>query len=167
MTAIKRVNRRRPSYFHGQLLDEKDFLAEQEYHRANLRRHHATFHSWGVIEGLTVTVDNGRAVVAPGVAVDSFGREVRLDEPAVLELTGFSRGESFHILLAYEEDGGETRPTEHGASGASGIAEYSVVSASTTAARSMGSSVRRNAPPETGGMSATSSPSAKAWLRPT
>ena len=133
MTAIKRVNRRRPSYFRGQLLDETDFRAEQEYHRDAWRRHHATFHSWGVIDGLTVTVDNGRAAVAPGVAIDSLGREVRLDEPAVLDLAGLSQGETIYVVLAYEEESGDPRPSDHGDAGASRMIEYSVLSAATTA----------------------------------
>ena len=82
MTAIKRVTRHQPWFLRGQLLDETDFHAEQEYHRDVWRRHHAAFHSWGVINGLTVTVDNGRVSVAAGVAIDSLGHEVRLDEPA-------------------------------------------------------------------------------------
>lgn len=132
MTPIKRVNRRRPSYFRGQLLDETDFRAEQEYHQDAWRRHHATFHSWGVIDGLTVTVENGRAVVAPGVAIDSLGCEVRLDEPAVLDLAGFSQGETIHVVLAHEEEAGDTRPSDHGEPGSSRVIEYSVLSASTT-----------------------------------
>jgi len=133
MTPIKRVSRRRPSYFRGQLLDETDFRDEQAYHRDAWRRHHATFHSWGVIDGLTVTVENGRAVVSPGVAIDSLGREVRLDEPAVLDLAGFSPGEMIYVLLSYEEEAGDPRPSDHGDAGASRVTEYSVVSASTTA----------------------------------
>ena len=132
MTPIKRVNRRRPSYFRGQLLDETDFRAEQDYHRDAWRRHHATFHSWGVIDGLTVTVDNGRAVVSPGVAIDSLGHEVRVDEPAVVDLAGFSQGETIHIVLAYEEEAGDTRPSDHGEGGTARVIEYSVLSASTT-----------------------------------
>jgi hypothetical protein len=133
MTPIKRENRRRPSYFRGQLLDETDFLAEQEYHREAWRRHHSAFHAWGVIDGLTVSVDGARATVAPGTAIDALGREVRLDEPAVLDLTDFTRGETIYIVLAYEEERGDVRPSEHGQSGVSSTIEYSVLSATTTA----------------------------------
>jgi hypothetical protein len=132
MTPIKRVNRHRPSYFNGQLLDEKDFRAEQDYHREAWRRHLATFHSWGVIDGLTVTVNDGRATVAPGMAIDGLGREVRLDEPAVLDLAGMPQGETIYIVLSHEEEAGDTRPTDHGESGVSRMTEYSVLSASTT-----------------------------------
>jgi hypothetical protein len=133
MTPIKREIRRRPSYFRGQLLDETDFLAEQKYHVDAWRRHHAWFHSWGVIDGLTVTVDKGRAVVAPGVAIDSLGREVQIDEATALDLTGFSRGEAIYIVLAYEEEGGDPHLSEHGEAHTSRVIEYSVLSASETA----------------------------------
>ena len=132
MTPIKRENRRRPSYFHGQLLDEKDFHDEQKYHIDSWRRHHASFHSWGVIRGLTVTAEKGKAVVAPGVAIDGLGREVRLDEATDLDLSGFSRGEPIYITLVCEEEGGEPRPADHGEPNASRTIEYSVLSASST-----------------------------------
>jgi len=133
MTPIKRENWRRPSYFNGQLLDEGDFGAEQKYHLEAWRRHHATFHSWGVIDGLTVTVNDGRAMVAPGKAIDSLGNEVRLDEPAVLDLAGLPQGETIYVVLAHEEEAGEMRPSDQGKPGPTRVIEYSVLSASTTA----------------------------------
>jgi hypothetical protein len=133
MTPIRKENRRRPAYFRGQLLDETDFHAEQDYHLKAWQRHHATFHSWGVINGLTVTLQQGQAVVAPGAAIDSLGREVRLDEAVALDLTGFSAADTVYVLLTYEEEPGEPRATEHGEPGAARVIEYSVLSATTTA----------------------------------
>jgi len=133
MTPIKKEMRRRPSYFNGQLLDEKDFRAEQQYHVDSWRRHQTAFHSWGVVDGLTVTVEHGKAVVAPGVAIDSLGHDVSLDQPTVLDLTGFPRGEAIYIVLAYEEEGGDAQPSDRGEAHASRWIEYSVLSASSTA----------------------------------
>ena len=101
MTPIKRATRHRPWYFRGQLLDETDFRVEQDYHRNAWHRHHTTFHSWGVIDGLTVTFHQDKKLsVAPGTAIDSLGREIHLAETATLDLTGFSSGETVYITLS-------------------------------------------------------------------
>ncbi|PWT83696.1 MAG: hypothetical protein C5B57_06415 [Blastocatellia bacterium] len=133
MTPIKRATRRRPSYFRGQLLDETDFRLEQDYHRNAWHRHHTTFHSWGVIDGLTATLHQDTKVsVAPGTAIDSLGREIHLDEVANLDLAGFSAGETVYLTLSYEEEPGEPRPSEQGEASAARVLEYSVLSASRT-----------------------------------
>ena len=56
MTAIRQLIRSRPAYFRGQLLDEADFRSEQDYHRDAGLLHNTTLHSWGVVEGLTVSL---------------------------------------------------------------------------------------------------------------
>jgi hypothetical protein len=128
----KRVSRIRPAYFRGQLLDEADFQAEQDYHRDTARRHNSAFHAWGVVQGLTVTFDGTRRVsVSPGLAVDALGHEVILDEPAVVDLSGFDASRPVFVLLSYGEEPGESRATEHG-EGAARVHELSVVAASTT-----------------------------------
>jgi len=130
MTSTKRVTRSRPSYFRGQLLDESDFRVEQDYHRNASLRHNTTLHSWGVVDGLTVSLDGKRVTVAPGVAVDRLGREIALDETTTLDLAAFASGETISVLLSYEEGTGEQRQSEYG-EGAARTMEYTVLSAST------------------------------------
>jgi hypothetical protein len=77
---------RRPNYFTGQLLGAEDFIAEQEYHRGQQRRHNLHCHGIGVVSGLTVSTENGKGgstvVVEPGVAIDAAGNELHLCMPA-------------------------------------------------------------------------------------
>src|SRR5262245_52660333 len=68
---------KRLRYFHGQFLQDQDFIDEQKYHVDRQRRLGRLFHGPGVVEGLAVTAltTEGAAVrVAPGTALDSSGR---------------------------------------------------------------------------------------------
>ena len=46
---------RRPNYFYGQMLGEREFRGEQEYFREKLKLHQRCLHGWGVVCGLDVT----------------------------------------------------------------------------------------------------------------
>lgn len=131
-TSIKRVTRSRPSYFRGQLLDETDFRDEQNYHRDALRLHHTRFHSWGVVDGLSVSLQpNNKVAVAAGLAVDTLGREIGLEESTLVDLSGFSTSEAVYITLSFEEEPGDLRQAENGEAGPARMVEYSVLSATT------------------------------------
>ena len=69
MIPLRRVTRTRLAYFRGQLLDESDFRAEQDYHRHAWHLHNKKIHKWGVVDGLEVELhDDGKKVsVAPGM----------------------------------------------------------------------------------------------------
>ena len=85
ITDIERLN-----YYEGEFLGAADFQAEQEYHRDMRRRHNIGQHTWGIVSGLDlVQIPNGTSVpganpslpevdvyVQPGMAVDTFGREI-------------------------------------------------------------------------------------------
>ena len=132
MIPIKRLTRSRPSYFRGQLLDETDFRAEQDYYRNAFLLHNTKFHSWGVVSGLTVGLHENRKVsVAPGMAVDGLGREIVLEETAVLDVSAFGTDQPFYVTLSYEEALGEQRQSEFG-EGPARVMEYSVLSAATS-----------------------------------
>ena len=83
---------RRPSFFLGQLLDEKTLQAEQDYHRDMQRRHNLELHGVGIVRGLGVRVEastdaeEGRLYIEPGYAIDGCGREVVLGRAAELAL---------------------------------------------------------------------------------
>ncbi len=80
--AIQRVN-----YFTGEFLKEEDFRDEQTYHMELRRRHNKLLHQQGVMDGLQVTVGQGKVTVAPGMAIDQQGREIVLSEGDKRDLT--------------------------------------------------------------------------------
>lgn len=133
MTPVKRIAWKRPQYFRGQLLDENDFRAEQDYHRNARLLHNLRFHSWGVVYGLAVSRDSDvQLSVAPGLAVDSLGREVILEEAAVIDVTEFGPNRTVFLTFSCDEKTEEPRRSDYG-EGLARAVEYSVVSASTTA----------------------------------
>jgi hypothetical protein len=95
---------KRPTYYDGQLLLAKDFLAEQEYH-VRARQHHSRLSwDWGVVRGLAVTPAHDRSVrIAAGAAIDEKGNDIRLDDSSVIDLSDFRPRDRLHVCLAYEE----------------------------------------------------------------
>jgi hypothetical protein len=100
MTDIERLN-----YYEGEFLGALDFEAEQEYHRDMRRRHNIGPHTWGIVSGLDIAQFlNGGAnnevdvYIQPGVAVDGFGREIVLFEPAQLTVDLFADFPSKQLL---------------------------------------------------------------------
>lgn len=77
---------RRPWYFHGMLLDDKDFLAEQAYHANKRRLLNRTLHGSGVVCGMGLKLKCGRAIeVSPGLALDCCGNEIYVDKVVTLD----------------------------------------------------------------------------------
>ena len=80
----------RNNYFTGKLLTERDLTAEQRYMIDKLRLHHIALHGWGVICGLKVRshphCPDRRAIIEPGLAVDSCGRFIRVLKEIEVEL---------------------------------------------------------------------------------
>ena len=87
----------RNNYFTGKLLTERDFTAEQRYMVDKLRLHHIALHGWGVVCGLKVTphpkLPSLRLVVEPGLAIDGWGREIRVPESIEGELPSLQPSE--------------------------------------------------------------------------
>jgi hypothetical protein len=88
----------RNNYFTGKLLTERDFTAEQRYLVDKLRLHHVALHGWGVVCGLKVTphpkLPSLRLVVEPGLAIDGWGREIRVPESIDYELPSLQPSEA-------------------------------------------------------------------------
>jgi hypothetical protein len=100
--------RRRPRYFEGRLLSADDLTLEQEYHR-EMRHLQNRILGSGIVEGLTLSIDDDTITVSPGLALDVLGREIVLTEPFTL-LAGkpsTKPGASSVITAAWEqvEDG--------------------------------------------------------------
>jgi hypothetical protein len=99
MTEIKR-----PNYFTSQFLVESDFNDEQKYHREMRYRHHQSFHTWGVVDGLGVTKTGNQVSISAGMAVDNEGREIILvpTDPAPQPLVLSGAGDVY-ITIEYQE----------------------------------------------------------------
>jgi hypothetical protein len=94
----------RPNYYHGQLLLEDDFLAEQSYHVSARLRHNVNLHGWGIVRGLEVVSSSEKSVtVNPGFAIDEFGHDIAVDQAENLDLSGFEPNDLVRVGLAYEE----------------------------------------------------------------
>jgi beta-glucanase (GH16 family) len=70
-------------YTTGMLLTADEFAIEQAYHVERRRLLNRMLHGAGVISGLDVTGgdDDGTVTVAPGFALDGWGREILICEP--------------------------------------------------------------------------------------
>ncbi len=71
--AISRVR-----YFSNQFLRTPDFTDEQRYHLDMRRRHNIGHHTFGIVAGLELQLQDDLPVVEPGMAVDGYGRELVL-----------------------------------------------------------------------------------------
>lgn len=99
----RKVSLRRLAYFTGQLLDEGDFRAEQEYHLEGRRRHLRRMHTPGVV-GLELSVVAPRTLqVSPGLAVDARGREIVVEETLTIAVNGAAPNASSYVTIEYGE----------------------------------------------------------------
>jgi hypothetical protein len=83
---IERVN-----YFNGQRLEASDFRADQDYHMRVRRKVLSALYSPGIIQGFEVTphpTDQHKVVVAPGVGLDYWGRELILLDTTDVQAAG-------------------------------------------------------------------------------
>jgi hypothetical protein len=103
MGKIKGHIEKRPNYYHGQLLTEKDFLREQLYH-IEARRRHNKAHGAGVVSGLHLTPrDNRSVLLEPGYAIDHPGNELAITAPVTIDLKDYEPNASLQIGIYYED----------------------------------------------------------------
>jgi hypothetical protein len=80
----------RVRYRERQRLAAEDLQAEQRYRLAAMGRHLLGPHQWGVVRGLWLVADAvrgpGNWLLAPGVAIDGYGRELLVTRP--IEIAG-------------------------------------------------------------------------------
>lgn len=92
---------RRPMVRDGQVLCAADLNAAHEY-LVNLRRWHLTgAHTWGIVSGLALVGDTaagGDITIQPGLAVDGYGRELRV--PMALRIPAVRLGSLADALQA-------------------------------------------------------------------
>lgn len=82
----------RLNFITGQLLSAEDLKREQDYHREKACLRNRLLHGWGVVTGLSVSLDPGQGsvVVSPGVALDCAGNELVLPAEVRCPLSGLS-----------------------------------------------------------------------------
>lgn len=95
----------RVNYATGVLLAAEDFRDEQTYHRARLARLLSGLAGFGTLAGLRVTppaADDAELElhVAPGLAIDRFGRLVEITEPYCIRIARWAAGLSTAALRA-------------------------------------------------------------------
>lgn len=81
----------RVHYFPQQYLRRQDFSDEQSYQVALRRRHNIAHHSWGIVIGLDLAVEEGQLLVRPGLAIDGYGRELFLPQSFPISTGEFAR----------------------------------------------------------------------------
>lgn len=95
----------RMNYFTGQMLGVDDFVTEQHYLRARLRRLNRYVLGSGVVSGMAVTLDGARGAqtvtIAPGLAIDARGEEVEITAAVALPLP--EQGKALLVQLNYAE----------------------------------------------------------------
>ena len=91
----------RSRFFTGQVLTADDLQREQDYHRDKARLHNRFLHGWGVVAGLTVSLDQGVVVVAPGLALDCAGNELILPTEERVSLSGLTGRQ--YVTIRYVE----------------------------------------------------------------
>lgn len=79
---------RRLRYFHGMLLDDKDFQAEQQYHSGKRRLLNRMLHGSGVVCGLDLKgKQDGRYIeIGSGLALDCSGNEIYVPKKQHIDL---------------------------------------------------------------------------------
>jgi hypothetical protein len=113
----------RVNYYDRQYIRLAELRDEQAYHLQQRRRHNLSHHTWGIVVGLELLIEDGRPVVRPGLAVDGYGRELLLLNRAVCGREQFDRlgARRLDLWLEYRLDLDDDRlaPAECGSADAS------------------------------------------------
>jgi hypothetical protein len=118
---VKRLN-----YYDHQFLRAPDFSDEQNYHLSMRRLHNSSLHTWGIVQGLEVSLASGgtgtAVTVNSGVALDSTGREMVLATNTNPELGGAAANTTLYITITYDEQPSDPT-TEAGGPGNTRVTE--------------------------------------------
>lgn len=95
----------RVNYFHGGVLGVDEFVTEQHYLRARLRRHNRYLLGSGVVGGLKVSLgagaDGQALTIEAGLAIDARGEEIEITSPVSVPLPPM--GKQLLLQLNYAE----------------------------------------------------------------
>src|SRR6201989_1233131 len=94
----------RVNYFDRQFLRKNEFVDEQSYQIDLRRRHNISHHSWGIVVGLEIAVEEEKLCVRPELAIDGYGRELFLSAKFFITEDDFNRlgSNRLDVWLYYE-----------------------------------------------------------------
>lgn len=123
----------RVHYFDKQFLRVDEFRDEQLYQLETRRRHNNTQHVWGIANGLAIANEEGSIVVQPGLAIDGYGRELRLSSKHRIAAETFDdlASDRLDLWLIYDRQDDGSSPEGYGECGASASAAGSYRSTET------------------------------------
>jgi hypothetical protein len=103
----------RPRFREGQRLTAADLAAEQDYLVDGRRAHDSSLHGWGIARGLGLSAVTAGIVVAPGFAVDGFGRSLVVHDPLRVRWADVpADAAALEVWLWYVEEGVADRTVE-------------------------------------------------------
>jgi hypothetical protein len=101
---LRRVDPLRIRHIRGEALRGDDFGDQSDQDDQRRWWHNRALHrAFGIVSGLDVTIENGVATVAPGLAFDCHGRELVLETPRQVQVQ--EGAESAHLVVARRGDG--------------------------------------------------------------
>lgn len=109
----------RVNYFDRQFLRRNEFADEQSYQIDLRRRHNISHHSWGIVTGLEIVLEEEKLVVRPGLAVDGYGRELFLPAKRLISVNEFIHlgSNRLDVWLFYENTENTDAPSGYVACG--------------------------------------------------
>jgi len=112
----------RVHYFDKQFLRVDEFRDEQLYQLALRRRHNNAQHTWGIVCGLEIQIEEQSIVVQPGMAIDGYGRELLLTVKKTVAPENFDdlASDRLDLWLIYERKDDSGTPEGYGECGAEG-----------------------------------------------
>lgn len=99
---------KRVKYTQGMVLGVDEFQTEQEYFLQKLRRHNRYLHGWGVVCGLSVSVDGDIVKVDEGYALDCAGNEILV--PGAQQARLPADKHQVFVVLFYRENESDLSP---------------------------------------------------------
>ncbi len=99
------MSNERLNYYRGQLLNEDDFKAEQDYHIEALSTHNKNLHTWGIVKGLEVTSssDKKHLKISEGIAIDKDGRQIIINKDIRVKVLKLSE-QSLYLTMLHKEN---------------------------------------------------------------
>ena len=106
LTALRVGELKRVNPFRGLMIDEEAWADAHDYHRTQAQLHLLSAHGWGIVEGLEVVADPqvpNTLVIRPGVAVDSLGRYLLINQQRRLPIKA-APGTTLYVYVRWHEE---------------------------------------------------------------
>jgi hypothetical protein len=106
-----------PRFVSGKLLTSEELRAEQAYQQQMRWLHNRMLHGYGIVAGLEVLIEEdenagAQVVVAPGYALDGWGRELIVTEPLRVRLDRERRDLILYLKFVEPADSDDADPKD-------------------------------------------------------